>query len=249
MATLQFNICDILLSVSSTDPSNLKTKMVTLLSVNHNPIGSAFTLQKSHKMSPFRKKPSNEKTLINSPTKTYIRSLFQIPISAEKQDVQTLIFFEAQEIHINLDPKLYEWFLYFPVLKEQAFDPQEAIGNQERGQSVPRTDISNETVSALYQEIKPSSKKGGESEPPKVETKQKVLKKETRSHTANSDKGTLKMSHQRSKYLNRSGSNIRESKEINKYFLDLISKWFPTLNTALIQVRMDMIHIFIPKRR
>ena len=193
--------------------------------------------------------------MINSPTKTYIRSVFQIPTSANKQDVQTLIFFEAQEIHINLDPKLYDWFLYFPVRKDQPFDPQETIKNpnSERGQSVPRTDISNETVSALYKEIKPSSKKGGESEPPKIETKQKVLKKETQSHTANSDKGTLKMSHQKSKYLNRSGSNIRESKdpnrELNKYFLDLISRWFPTLNTALIQVRMDMIHLFVPKRR
>ena len=252
MATLQFNICDIALSISSIDPSSLKAKMVTLLSVNHNPIGSAFTLQKSNKMSPFRRKPANENTILTSPTKNYIRSVFQIPISSEKQDVQTLIFFEAEEIHMNLDPKLYDWFLYFPIHKLQPLEPQELTKNQnlERGQSVPKTEVSNETQSGLYQEIVPSVKKGGESEPPKTEMKQKVLKKETRSHTANSDKGTFKMSHQKGKYLNRSGSNIRESKDdVNKYFLDLISKWFPTLNTALIQVRMDLIHIFVPKRR
>ena len=150
---------------------------------------------------------------------------------------------------------MYDWFLYFPVKRKTSLDAPEATNNQnpDKGKLAPKTEVSNETVSGLYQEIVPSVKKGGDSEPPKTEAKQKVLKKETRSHTANSDKGTLKMSHQKGKYLNRSGSNVRESKEgeydANKYFLDLISKWFPTLNATLIQVRMDLVHVFIPKRR
>ena len=255
MATFQFNICDISLSVSSIDGSSLKTRMVPLLSVNHDPIGSAFTLQKSSKMSPYRRKPVNESTMLKSPPRTYIRSIFQIPSSSEKQDVQTLIFFEAEEIHINFDPKLYDWFLYFPVKNKASLDPPTTANTSipDQGKSVPKTNVSNETVSGLYQEIVPSVKKGGDSEPPIMETKPKAVKKETRSHTANSDKGTLKMSHQRGKYLTRSGSNVREFKDvdydINKYFLDLISKWFPTLNATLIQVRMDLIHIFIPKKR
>jgi hypothetical protein len=259
MVTIQLTICDITANVTSIEFPNLKTKLIPLLSVNHSTLGSAFTLPKSCKMSPSRRKPASDACFDNNPKsdrKIYLRSYVQIPISAKKQDVQTIVFLEAEDLHLNLDPKLYDWFLYSPAMKERLHNVHDSApeSKQEHSEmSVTKTDNSFDASGAVHHEVKAVSTSAVGNNKPEIESKeQKVNRKETKSMTGNSEKETLKTSQKKSKGLNRSVSNIRDYKEgveMNKYFLDLISKWFPTLNTALVQLRMNYIHIFIPKRR
>ena len=259
MVTIQLTICDITANVTSIDLSNSKTKLIPLLSINHSPIGSAFTLPKSSKMSPSRRKPTNDTCLgnnSNSETNVYLRSYVQIPLSINKQDVQTLVFLEAEDLHLNLDPKLYDWFLYYPTIKECSYrvhDSGQDIKQEHNEMSVTKTDNSLDASGGGHHAvIKAVSTSAVGNYTPVIEAnQQKVNRKESKSMTGNSEKGTLKTSQKKSKGLNRSISNGRDYKgvEMNKYFLDIISKWFPTLNTALVQLRMNNIHIFIPKRR
>ena len=259
MVTIQLTICDITANITSVESINLKAKIIPLLSINQSPIGTAFTLPKSSKMSPSRRKPTSDTCFANnakSDKNVYLRSYLQIPISADKQDVQTLVFLEAEDLHLNLDPKLYDWFLYSPDIKEHSYKVHDSAKEPKQEQSeisVSKTDTSFDASGAVHHEFKAASTSAVGNYTPVIESiQQKANRKETKSMTGNSEKGTLKTSQKKCKGLNRSGSNIRDYKEgveMNKYFLDLISKWFPTLNTALVQLRMNYIHIFIPKRR
>ena len=151
---------------------------------------------------------------------------------------------------------MYDWFLYIPIQKESSYNLQDSAKESKQARSeisAQKTDKSFDASGAVFNEVKAVSISAVGNYPPVSEsTKHKLTRKETKSMTGNSEKGTLKTSQKKFKGLSRSASNIRDTKEaveMNKYFLDLISKWFPTLNTALVQLRMNYIHIFIPKRR
>ena len=119
---MQVNICDMSLNVSSIEPVHLKTKIIPVVSTTHNTDLEFFTLQKSTTLSPSRKKTAHDTgyvspTLFHSQKKDYLRCHIQVPTSSDMQEMQTLLFIEAESMYMTLDPKLYEWFLYFPTLK------------------------------------------------------------------------------------------------------------------------------------
>ena len=246
------------INVSSIEPVHLKTKIIPVVSTTHNPDLELFILQKSTNLSPSRKKTAHETgyvspTLFHGQKKDYLRCHIQVPTSSDMQELQTLVFIEAGCLYINLDPKLYEWFLYFPTQKQNLDNtalPDQIEPNQVKD---TETDIPKTEASAEASAIKPPSQSAGNQESIKeMSSQQKMNKKQPKSYTAYSESNTIKTSQKYFRSFSREHStapDVTDRTEVNKYLLEFISTWSQTLNAALIQVHFEVMHIFVPKRR
>ena len=258
IVSIQVNICDMSLNVSSIEPVHLKTKIIPVVSTTHNPDLELFTLQKSTKLSPSRKKTAHETgyvspTLFHSQKKDYLRCHIQVPTSSDMQELQTLVFVEAGSMYMNLDPKLYEWFLYFPTQKQSP--DNKVISDQIEPNQVKdtETEIPKTEASAEPSAIKPTSQSAENQESIKeVSNPQRMNKKQAKSYTAYSESNTIKTSQKYLRGFSREHSTVKDvadKTEVNRQLLEFISTWSQTLNAALIQVHSEVMHVFVPKRR
>ena len=214
--------------VVSKDQSGHSSNILPILSRTSNTFGNSGLAKSPLKMSPGRAHTRNDDLFFSIHA--------QFPRKSDHQQVPSLLVGHISHIDVNLDPKIVEWYFYFPTPKTLASaTPSKPIQREVSVVSSTAGEVTVASDNAIFKSSTLSDSKAAR----KSKSPSPFVGKETKSlNTGTSEKQTvIPMGRKKpSKTSAKPGPGT------------MISDWFPTLNSLLIQIKIDGHHIYLPQK-
>ncbi len=201
----------------------------------------------------------------------WLQAHVQFPRAHEKQNVLSLAALNVGEIHFNMDAKLLEWILYDPGFKSKT-----KANNQ--SSKVPKTstpvtihsgrrsiqrESSNKSIGQSHHgrwdkrsSVSPSgprAAKSHKSDPNRVGVgvhgkSNKVHHRSGGVKSSNMTEKDTSTAQPESSFVKDAKCDDNDERSWHKVVFDFCTTWFPTFNAMLIQVEVEPLHIFVPKK-
>ena len=213
-----------------TKEQGITSNMLPILSRTSNTVGTTGLGRSPSKMSPGRAHTRADDLFFSMHA--------QFPRKNDHQQIPSLLIGHVSHLDVNLDPKILDWYFYFPTPKTfSSVSPAKQI---QRGVSViSSTTAGGEATAASDNAVYKSSTLSDSKAPRKSKSPSPFVGKETKSlNTGTSEKQTMIPMHRKRTLKSSAKSGLSA----------LISDWFPTLNSLLIQVKIDGHQIFFPQK-
>ena len=195
------------------------------------PILSRANVDSKAPRSPLKNSPGRAHTRVDGGG-LLVHLLAQFPRNQKEQGFPSLLTGVVSQLDLNIDPKIVEWYLYLPVMKSFATVSTKQPPNPKTSQVDPSLSVTQISDTAQVKSSTPS-----DSQKPRRVKSSSIQLKENKSGT--SEKATVVPASGKKRF------NKQTSAE-KSLWQTFIQQWFPTLNSMLIQIKMDGHQIFVP---